>query len=996
MPTGLWGDGETVWVADYADAKLYAYAVADGSRRADQDFDTLAAAGNNQPVGVWSNGETVWVADNVGAKLYAYRLADKARVAEHDVSLSGYRSPGGLWGDGETLWVEIGFVRARAFELADGTRADAKDFSAWPFSGGEKARGLWSDGATVWATTIGGKLTGTRKAYAFRDGARVSNEDIDLPDFGSSSLPMALWSNGESMGVVDARSGKLYWYPLPSPSSNASLTLLELSQGDLGAFSPSDTSYAAEVAHDTESVTLTAMPASGARVAIAPADADTATDGHQVTLAEGLNTITITVTAADGTTTRTYTVTVERAAPPSNDATLNALTLTGVDIGTFSADVTDYAASVSSGPTTTMVEAKATDTGARVTILPVDADSVTSGHQVALRMGADNVITVYVIAADRTTTRTYTVRVTVAASGAGTSARLSRGGSARSVSGASPVALTAGLTVDARRVAAPARGVAEPARKVALAPGNARPAGLWSDGERLWVANADDGDRRLYAYRLADGARESARDIETQGVPQGLWSDGETVWASTRAGAGVLEAYRLADGARDAGRDIGLEGRQSSPAGLWSDGTTLWAVDWLSATVEAYRLADGARDAGRDVDALGPAGNLMAFDVWSDGETMWVSDDGERVYAYHVTDGTRSTAREVEVGSEDWDPTGVWSDETTLWLSGRNTAQVRGWTLPPAANRLQLEWTVVDSGNDGGEATGVPVRIADAALRARIEAALGKGAGEAIAQSELAALEVLDARGAGVVDLAGLEGAVGLVELDLSFNPLEDLGALASLGSLERLYLDGAVAPGQLQSLSGLADLRVLSVRSNALADLSALGRLSGLRELDAGENRLADLSALAGWSGLTRLRADRNRLAGLSGVGWLTGLEVLDVSRNGVSDLSPLAPLSALRRLTVTDNAVASLSGLGLLTGLEELGLAGNAVADLRGLRSLSNLRRLDLRGNRLGDVAPLAELASLEWVHLGGCGLGDEDWTALEGRWGLTVEGRFDQSRP
>ncbi len=49
-----------------------------------------------------------------------------------------------------------------------------------------------------------------------------------------------------------------------------------------------------------------------------PADAGAVTDGHQVDLDVGSNTITVTVTAEDGTTTRTYTVTVTRAAATNN------------------------------------------------------------------------------------------------------------------------------------------------------------------------------------------------------------------------------------------------------------------------------------------------------------------------------------------------------------------------------------------------------------------------------------------------------------------------------------------------------------------------------------------------------------------------------------------------------------------------------------------------------------------------------------------------------
>ena len=57
-------------------------------------------------------------------------------------------------------------------------------------------------------------------------------------------------------------------------------------------------------------------------------------------------------------------------------------------------------------------------------------------------------------------------------------------------------------------------------------------------------------------------------------------------------------------------------------------------------------------------------------------------------------------------------------------------------------------------------------------------ALVGQAPGEPIGPRELAALTVLDARDAGVADLAGLERAVNLEGLDLGLNPLVDLRVL--------------------------------------------------------------------------------------------------------------------------------------------------------------------------------------------------------------------------
>ena len=42
-PRGIWSDGSTMWVADFSDRKLYAYALADGSRLADKDIALVSS-----------------------------------------------------------------------------------------------------------------------------------------------------------------------------------------------------------------------------------------------------------------------------------------------------------------------------------------------------------------------------------------------------------------------------------------------------------------------------------------------------------------------------------------------------------------------------------------------------------------------------------------------------------------------------------------------------------------------------------------------------------------------------------------------------------------------------------------------------------------------------------------------------------------------------------------------------------------------------------------
>ena len=97
----------------------------------------------------------------------------------------------------------------------------------------------------------------------------------------------------------------------------------------------------------------------------------------EISLAVGSNVITVEVSAEDDSATRTYTVTVTRAEPPSTDASLSALTLSGVAFGTFTSGTTSYTAQVANSVSQTTVTPTVNDSGASYVIklgAVVDAD----------------------------------------------------------------------------------------------------------------------------------------------------------------------------------------------------------------------------------------------------------------------------------------------------------------------------------------------------------------------------------------------------------------------------------------------------------------------------------------------------------------------------------------------------------------------------------------------------------------------------------------------
>ena len=209
--------------------------------------------------------------------------------------------------------------------------------------------------------------------------------------------------------------------PIP-PSTDASLSSLQLSAGTLEPrFAAATQSYAADVAHEVASVTVTPTARdSRATVTVNGAAVSSGSESGPISLREGSETIiAVEVTAEDAVTTRTYTVAVTRAAPPtppSTDASLSSLQLSaGTLEPRFAAATQSYAADVAHEVTSVTVTPAARDSKATVTVNGAAVVSGSESAPISLREGGETTIAVEVTAEDAVTTRTYTVVVTRAA-----------------------------------------------------------------------------------------------------------------------------------------------------------------------------------------------------------------------------------------------------------------------------------------------------------------------------------------------------------------------------------------------------------------------------------------------------------------------------------------------------------------------------------------------------------------------------------------------------
>ena len=316
LPTGIWSDGETLWVIENSASgadRVFAYDLLTGERQQDAEFELESR--NRFSHGIWSDGETVWVADSGQDMLFAYVLESGERNEAREFELAERnRDPRGIWSDGETMYV-LDSVKDALFVYDFQT---GELLAEYPLDKLNKSpRGIWSDGVTIWVSDDGAKRL---FAYEVDGEALKRNEDLEftfrsLLKAGNGS-PRGIWSDGDVMYVVDEQDDKVYTYNIPD-AIIAQLASLSLDERELEEFSPNRSEYAASVAYDLAATTVAAVATQEtAKVMIEPADEDgDPENGHQVTLGSE-TAITVTVTSADGSRTKSLRGSGEQASVP--------------------------------------------------------------------------------------------------------------------------------------------------------------------------------------------------------------------------------------------------------------------------------------------------------------------------------------------------------------------------------------------------------------------------------------------------------------------------------------------------------------------------------------------------------------------------------------------------------------------------------------------------------------------------------------------------------
>ncbi len=170
----------------------------------------------------------------------------------------------------------------------------------------------------------------------------------------------------------------------------------------------------------------------------------------------------------------------------------------------------------------------------------------------------------------------------------------------------------------------------------------------------------------------------------------------------------------------------------------------------------------------------------------------------------------------------------------------------------------------------GGTECTNPVNIPDDVLRRQIRSVIGKSQGD-ITCADMASLESLSIESlysyvGEVYNLEGLQFAVNLTELRVSFTELTDL-----------------------RPLSGLTSLQGLDVASNKIDDISPLQGLTNLTGLSVANNNISDISAVSDLLRLERLILAFNPITDIGPLSGLEDLQILLICNNRISDLGPL-----------------------------------------------------------------------------------------------------------
>lgn len=276
----------------------------------------------------------------------------------------------------------------------------------------------------------------------------------------------------------------------------------------------------------------------------------------------------------------------------------------------------------------------------------------------------------------------------------------------------------------------------------------------------------------------------------------------------------------------------------------------------------------------------------------------------------------------------------------------------------------------------------------------------------------------------GISDLTGLETALNLEYLRLSYTEVTDLSPISNLENIEYLRFNNTGIT-DISPISNFTKLTYFNANSvTGLTDISPLAGNTGLRTAILRDVPMgnAGMETIRNFTTMHRINMRDTGVTDISVLGELmaegafldstpfaqeeNGGAVIDLRGLSIADWSPIAPyydqindksgFPSNDPVTIPDSNlndfVRALVGLGsgddlttlYMTGIDTLNISGLLpISDLTGVEFAPNIRYLRFGDTSVTDISPIASLEKVEYLRLNNTDVTDlspiADWTSL-----------------
>ena len=250
----------------------------------------------------------------------------------------------------------------------------------------------------------------------------------------------------------------------------------------------------------------------------------------------------------------------------------------------------------------------------------------------------------------------------------------------------------------------------------------------------------------------------------------------------------------------------------------------------------AYKTTyQGERDT-----ALEKAKRLMLAYEITEEDLLGCSNEQEPEFEEEMRRSYEETVNEYMRG--DWGKNAKETRQPNRGYVGKSTFYYRGFSLnsDPRECRMRMEGTTkyYDKYPKSRPAVNSNMRtvdgsvVKDSQLKRAVNRALHRDEDTIVTSSDMKRLKKLKARGMQIYTLNGLEKAVNLKKLDISYNPVSDLSVLSELRKLIYMNIEGTEA-ADFRPLMYLKKLRKLRAANTPVVTTEPLYRLPLLVSLD-------------------------------------------------------------------------------------------------------------------------------------------------------------------